>query len=90
MTGDGHFSHRIAFAPDGSMFISSGERQKMEPAQDPSSDLGKIIHMTAEGQRIGGHHYTMGHRNVLGPVLRAGRAAVGRPKWARRAATSST
>jgi aldose sugar dehydrogenase len=64
--GNGHFSHRIAFAPDGSMFVSSGERQKMTPAQDPNSDLGKIIHMTSDGQRIGGHHYTMGHRNVLG------------------------
>ena len=66
VTGNGHFSHRIAFAPDGTMFISSGERQKFDPAQDPNSDLGKIIHMTDEGQRIGGHHYTMGHRNVLG------------------------
>jgi aldose sugar dehydrogenase len=66
VTGDGHFSHRLAFAPDGSLFISSGDRQKMHPAQDPNGDLGKIIHMTPEGQRIGGHHYTMGHRNVLG------------------------
>ena len=66
VTGGGHYSERIAFAPDGTMFISSGERQKMDPAQDPRVDLGKIIHMTAEGQRIGGHHYTMGHRNVLG------------------------
>ena len=46
VTGDGHFAHRIAFARDGSIFLSSSERQKMEPAQDPSSDLGKIIHMT--------------------------------------------
>jgi len=66
VTGDGHFSHRIAFAPDGTMFVSSGERQKMDPAQDPNVDLGKIIHMTAEGQRIGGRYYTLGHRNVLG------------------------
>ena len=27
--GDGHFAHRIAFAPDGTMFLTSGERQKM-------------------------------------------------------------
>ncbi|GAA4748358.1 PQQ-dependent sugar dehydrogenase [Sphingomonas daechungensis] len=66
VTGNGHFSHRIAFAPDGSMFISSGDRQKFDPAQDAASDLGKIIHMTDQGQRIGGHHYSMGHRNVLG------------------------
>ncbi len=66
VSGNGHFGHRIAFAPDGSIFLSSGDRQKMQPAQDPASDLGKIIHLTAEGQRIGGHHHTMGHRNVLG------------------------
>ncbi|WP_246166468.1 PQQ-dependent sugar dehydrogenase [Sphingomonas sinipercae] len=63
--GGGHYSQRIAFAPDGTMFVSSGERQKGAPAQDPNSDLGKIIHLTADGQRIG-HHYTAGHRNVLG------------------------
>lgn len=66
VTGDGHFSHRIAFAPDGTMFVTSGDRQKMLPAQDPDSDLGKVIHMTAEGQRIGGRSYSMGHRNLLG------------------------
>ena len=66
VSGNGHFSHRIAFAPDGTMFVSSGERQKMEPAQDPNSDLGKIIHMDAEGKRLGGRFYSRGHRNVLG------------------------
>jgi glucose/arabinose dehydrogenase len=66
VTGNGHFSHRMAFAPDGTMFVSSGDRQKMEPAQDRNSDLGKIIHMSAEGERLDGRFYTMGHRNVLG------------------------
>jgi glucose/arabinose dehydrogenase len=66
VSGSGHFSHRIVFAPDGTMFVSSGDRQKMQPAQDPASDLGKIIRMTAEGQRIGGRFATTGHRNVLG------------------------
>ena len=66
VTGNGHFAHRIAFAPDGTMFVTSGDRQKMEPAQDRNSDLGKIIHMTAEGERLGGPFYTMGHRNMLG------------------------
>lgn len=66
VTGDGHFSHRIAFAPDGSMYVASGDRQKMQPAQDRNSDLGKIIHMDAEGQRLGGRFHTFGHRNVLG------------------------
>ena len=66
VTGNGHFGHRIAFAPDGTIFLSSGDRQKMEPAQDPGSDLGKIIHITAEGQRIGGRFHSLGHRNPLG------------------------
>jgi glucose/arabinose dehydrogenase len=65
-SGGVHYSERIAFAPDGTMFVSSGERFKFDPAQDRGSDLGKIIHMTANGQRIGGNYYTMGHRNVLG------------------------
>ena len=66
VSGGNHFSHRIAFAPDGTMFVSSGERFKFDPAQDRKVDLGKIIHMTDEGQRIAGRFYTMGHRNVLG------------------------
>ena len=66
VTGNGHFSHRIAFAPDGTMFVSSGDRQKLDPAQDRGSDLGKIIHMDGEGKRLGGRFHTLGHRNVLG------------------------
>jgi glucose/arabinose dehydrogenase len=66
VTGGGHFGHRIAFAGDGTIFLSSGDRQKMTPAQDRSSDLGKIIHLTAEGQPIGGRFVTLGHRNPLG------------------------
>jgi aldose sugar dehydrogenase len=61
-----HFSHRIAFARDGTIFLSSGERGEQEPAQDRNSDLGKIIHLNAEGQPIGGRFYSLGHRNVLG------------------------
>ena len=77
VTGEGHFSHRIVFAPDGTMFVSSGDRQKMQPAQDLNSDLGKILHLTEEGQPVAGgpftdkgprgsSYWTMGHRNVLG------------------------
>lgn len=66
VSGSGHFSHRIAFARDGSIFLSSGDRQKMTPAQDRNVDLGKIIHLTAEGQAVGGRFYSLGHRNSLG------------------------
>jgi glucose/arabinose dehydrogenase len=66
VSGGNHYSQRIAFAPDGTMFVTSGERFQFTPAQDPNVDLGKVIHMTAEGQRIGGRFYTLGHRNLLG------------------------
>ncbi len=78
VTGRGHFSHRIAFAPDGkSMFVSSGDRQKGDPAQDPRVALGKIVHLNLDGTPAAGSAlkdskaalpeiYSMGHRNVLG------------------------
>jgi len=50
--GDGgQFGAKIAFAPDGqSLFLSSGERQRFTPAQDPSQPLGKILHLTLDGK----------------------------------------
>ena len=75
--GDGHFSHRIAFARDGTLFLSSGDRQKGDPAQAPDGNLGKVLHLTAEGQPVAGgpfakrggvaaQFHSIGHRNVLG------------------------
>ena len=47
----GHFGARIAFAPDGqSLFLSAGERQRFEPAQDPSLPMGKVLHLTLDGK----------------------------------------
>jgi len=47
----GQFGARIAFAPDGqSLFLSSGERQRFTPAQDPNQPLGKILHLTFDGK----------------------------------------
>ena len=65
VSGSGHYGHRLAFSPDGShLFVTSGERQKMQPAQDPGSDLGKIIRMNPDGTDA--QHWTLGHRNPLG------------------------
>ena len=46
VNSDGHFSHRIVFAPDGTMFISSGERMQGAPAQDMNTNRGKSVHLT--------------------------------------------
>ena len=48
--GRGHYSHRILFSPDGKqLFITSGDRQKMTPAQDMSGNLGKIVRLMPDG-----------------------------------------
>ena len=76
--GRGHFGHRIAFSPDGHMFISNGDRQKFDPAQDDGQTLGKIVRLTDaggipstnphydKGNRILAQTWTKGHRNPLG------------------------
>ena len=52
----GQFGARIAFAPDGnSLFLSSGERQRFTPAQDPNQPLGKILHLTLDGKPAPGN-----------------------------------
>jgi glucose/arabinose dehydrogenase len=52
----GQFGAAIAFAPDGqSLFLSVGDRQRMTPAQDPDSELGKILHLTLDGKPAPGN-----------------------------------
>ena len=47
----GQFGARVAFAPDGkSLFLTTGDRQRFTPAQDPSQPLGKILHLTLDGK----------------------------------------
>jgi glucose/arabinose dehydrogenase len=55
--GDGgQFGATIAFAPDGkSLFLSSGERQRFTPAQDPDQAVGKILHLTLDGKPFPGN-----------------------------------
>ena len=52
----GQYGGIIAFAPDGrSLYLSSGERQRFTPAQDPGQPLGKILHLTLDGQPASGN-----------------------------------
>jgi len=77
VTGRGHFGHRIALSDDGYLFISSGERQKFDPAQDMKSNLGKIVRLHDDGSvpddnpfgeqgGVTAEIWSLGHRNPLG------------------------
>ena len=75
--GNGHYSGRIAFSPDGRhLFFTNGERQKFDPAQDPKATLGKVLRLTLDGKPAPGNPlaargfhpavWSYGHRNLLG------------------------
>ncbi|HEU4696778.1 MAG TPA: PQQ-dependent sugar dehydrogenase [Sphingomicrobium sp.] len=52
----GQFGAIVVFAPDGkSLFLTSGERQRFTPAQDPDQPLGKILHLTLDGKPAPGN-----------------------------------
>lgn len=75
--GNGHYSGRIAFSPDGKyLFFTNGERQKFDPAQDPKATLGKVLRLNRDGTPAAGNPlaakgfhpavWSYGHRNLLG------------------------
>jgi glucose/arabinose dehydrogenase len=77
VSGSGHYSHRLAFSPDGKLFITSGERQKQTPAQSWTQNLGKVIRLNADGSvpsdnpfqdkgELAKTFWSLGHRNLLG------------------------
>jgi len=77
VTGRGHYGHRLLFSQDGYLFISSGERQKFDPAQDMQSNLGKILRLRDDGSvpadnpfaargGVTAQIWSLGHRNPLG------------------------
>ena len=77
VTGQGHFGHRIVFGPNGYLWISSGERQKFDPAQDMNANLGKILRLNDDGSipndnpffergGVTAEIWSLGHRNPLG------------------------
>jgi glucose/arabinose dehydrogenase len=75
-----HFGSRLAFARDGKLFITTGERFQFEPAQDLGNHLGKVIRLNPDGtvppdnpfvNRQGARPeiWSYGHRNVQGAAI---------------------
>jgi glucose/arabinose dehydrogenase len=78
--GRGHFSGRLVFAPDGTLFVTSGDRMRFEPAQSRATNLGKVVRINPDGSVPSDNPFTgeddalaevysVGHRNVLSAAI---------------------
>jgi glucose/arabinose dehydrogenase len=76
----GSYGSRILFDRAGFLYVTSGDRNYGEKAQDPSTDIGKILRLRDDGTvprdnpfvRKAGYRpeiYTIGHRNPLGLTI---------------------
>lgn len=87
-SGSNHYGSRLLFVPDGTLFITTGDRYSfLEQAQDTGDHLGTIVRVRDDGSvpddnpfvgRAGARPeiYSYGHRNVQGIALRPGDNAV--------------
>lgn len=70
-TGSNHNGGRLAFAPGGLLYVSTGDAGDSSRSQRLSSKGGKILRMTPEGDvpadnPFGNYAWSLGHRNVQG------------------------
>ncbi len=81
--GGRHFGSRLAFAPDGTLYVTIGERGDADRAQDPSTHHGTVVRLNRDGTVPDDNPFansegalpeifTLGHRNAQGLALRPG------------------
>jgi len=78
-TSNAHYGSRIVFTPDGSLFVTLGERYfPRAEAQNPGNHLGKLVRLMPDGSPYAGNPkrdgwrpeiWSIGHRNVQGAAL---------------------
>jgi aldose sugar dehydrogenase len=74
-----HFGSRLVFMPDGSLFVTAGERfSQRDEAQNPSNHIGKLMRLQLDGSAYPGNPkrpgwrpevWSIGHRNVQAAAL---------------------
>ncbi len=75
-----HFGSRLTFAPDGTLFVTIGERGESERAQDKGDHAGSVIRINADGSIpqdnpfVGdpdalAELWSIGHRNPQGAAI---------------------
>ena len=78
--GGFHFGSRLAFARDGNLFVTLGERNAMSPSQDLSGHLGKVVRIGPNGEVLKDNPFankdgvrpeiwSYGHRNPQGAAI---------------------
>ena len=71
-----HHGGRLLFDPDGLLYVSTGDAEQSDLAQDRSSPAGKILRIRpdgrpAPGNPFGNRTWSYGHRNIEGLALDA-------------------
>ena len=81
VSGPNHFGSRLIFAPDGSLFVTQGDRfAYRDQAQDLSSGIGKIVRINSDGSIPGDNPFvnrkgvrpeiwSYGHRNIQSAAI---------------------
>jgi aldose sugar dehydrogenase len=80
VSGGNHFGSRLAFAPDGKLFVTLGERFTFETAQELGNHLGKVVRINPDGSVPGDNPFvekkgampeiwSYGHRNPQGAAI---------------------
>ncbi|MEM8784560.1 MAG: PQQ-dependent sugar dehydrogenase [Pseudomonadota bacterium] len=77
LSGGAHFGSRLLFHDDGTLYMTLGERYRLDGAQDPSNHLGAVVRLMDDGSipsdnpfrddpSIRPEIFSYGHRNMQG------------------------
>ena len=81
VSGNGHYGSRLVFGNDKTLFVTLGERQLGNPAQDLTGHLGKVVRLNRDGVGVPSGNglglpagtrpeiWSYGHRNPQGAAL---------------------